>query len=208
MRRRLLLFVVVGVFTAGCNGSPPPPPPPPPPTTTIPPPPPIVPEPKDYVNLQRVERLIEQYTDYPITWQCWRDPLYVATHCSWACLDGDDPVFDMTVGDMIEFAGDGMLLDAKRESIILDLPKVNRRCNPDHPEHEPGFCGRSKVRKTREAALHAEIEIAVALAEELREVAQQDPIREVCQFDSIRGHCECRNKHGGPGQQCENGGGR
>jgi hypothetical protein len=210
MKKLLLQFVLVGIVSAACDdGSPPPPPPPPPPTSTIPipPPPPPGPEPKDYINLQRVDNLVKQYSEFSITWQCWRDPEYVARFCAWACAGGSDPIFPLTANEMLEFAMDGMTLNSKRNDFIEDLvmddgtPRVNRRCNPDHAQHRPEFCGRSEVRKTREAQLGAEIEIQIALAEELRAMAQQDPIREACPYDSIKGFCECRNENGGPARE-------
>jgi hypothetical protein len=195
MKKLLLQFVVVGIVSAACDdGSPPPPPPPPPPTTTIPEPPPPDPQPKDYINLQRVDNLVREYKAFPITYQCWRDPEYVTVYCPWGCADGSDPMFPLSANDMLEFAMDGMTLDANRirfiDALLMDdgvTPEPNRRCNPDHAQHKPEFCGRSNVRKTREAALRAEIEVNLALAEEFREMAQQDPVREVCAYDSIKG---------------------
>jgi hypothetical protein len=205
MKKILLQLVVVGIIFAACDdGSPPPPPPPPPPTTTIPEPPPM-PQPKDYVNLLRVDRLVKEYHDFPVTHKCWRDPEYVAIYCPWACADGSDPVFPLTAEEMLAFSEYGRALHDACIDIAHDLPKVNRRCNPDHPQHQPGFCGRSEVRKTREAALRADIEINIALAQELRFIAQQDPVRQICEYDSIKGFCYCRNKYGGAAKKIEGG---
>ncbi len=131
--------------------------------------------------------LTVEFERYPITWQAWRDPEHVSIYCPWACADGPEPIFPLTVYEMYEFAMDGKELERQRKNLIHDLPIVNRRCSAI-----PAFCGRSNVRKTRVESLRAEIEVQIALAEELREIAQKDPIREVCPYDSIKGLCECR----------------
>ncbi len=214
MKKIILPLVVVGIITTACDdGSPPHPPPPPPPTTTIePPPPPPPPEPKDYISISRVPRLVKEYREFPITWECWRDPEYVATYCPWGCAGGKDPMFPLDAAEMLEYAMMGMALDAARirfiDKLLMDdgiTPEPNRRCNPAHRQHRPEFCGRTNVRKVYASQLRAEIAVNLELAAELRKMAQQDPVRQICGYDSIKGWCQCRNKHGGARKNCENG---
>jgi hypothetical protein len=191
--------IVVLITLAGCQNAPPRPL--------------SSPELNDYIALQRVDNLVDEYAAFPIARRCWHDPEYVARYCPWACADGSDPVFPLSANEMLEFAMMGMALEAGRirfiDALLMDNgePKPNGRCDPEHAQYHPEFCGRSNVRKVKEAQLAAEIEINLALAEELRELAQKDGIRKVCEYDSIKGWCECRNENGGPRSRCENGDG-
>ena len=86
-----------------------------------------------------------------MTFGGWRDPLSVAANCPWAC-DGSDgpPFFEMDCGELRAYGNLGQKLVEEGEGFIIpQLRKVNRRCKETHPQHDPRFCGRSEMRKSR-----------------------------------------------------------
>ena len=120
-------------------------------------PPPDVPDPKNYINLDRVEGIINGTSTkdpgllHGMTFGGWRDPLAVVAKCPWAC-DGSDgpPFFEMDCAELTAYGNLGQeLVQEGEEFIIPQLRKVNRRCKETHPQHDPRFCGRSEMRKSR-----------------------------------------------------------
>jgi hypothetical protein len=201
------------------------------------PPPPPKADPKDYYTLTRAGTykedakhcdehtgMVQEICWDLCPWACWRDPEYVAMYCGWGCADGSDPMFPLNQAEMEEFAETGLALNQEGERWMQRLPKVNRRCNEDHPEHDPAFCGRSGVRKNdyvesviefvdrggneqtrtvpgRKPPFKIWREKFTAHSDKanvFRDLAQADPVRSVCAYDSIKGWCQCRNKNGGP----------
>lgn len=182
----------------------------------IPPPPPPSPSPEDYYMLSHAGTYVEDAVNCKehsgmvmdvcqslCPWACWRDPEHVAIHCPWGCLDGSDPLFDLTADEMLRFSQVAQELHDAGKRWMRRLPRVNRRADPSHPEYDPRFEKRSDVRKTvypdgrvPEFKLWQEAHAAHrSQAYAFRYAAQSDPIREICAYDSIRGWCECRNKY-------------
>lgn len=185
----------------------------PPPTTTVPPTttttipePPPGPPPSDYVHIKRTPHIVEELEIQLqfATWAGWRDPEYVADHCAWGCADGADPLFDVTASEMAAFAETGRHLVVEGRDLQDDLPIENRRCDPNNPKYDPRFldengkCTRSNVRKVRMTDYRTRLDGHMAIAVDMRDVAQGDPIRQTCAYDSIKGWCTCRNDAGGP----------
>lgn len=115
-------------------------------------PPPDGPEPNDYVNMDRVDDIINGTSSqnpgllHGLTFGGWRDPLFVASKCSDAVsYIGFEDQFDLE-----DFGNFGLVLASEGEDFIVpQLRRVNRRCNANHPEHDSRYCGRSEMRKTR-----------------------------------------------------------
>lgn len=158
-------------------------------------PPPVGPQPGDYVALEDVPAILRKLADsrpnigyFACAFANWRDPAYVAVHCSWACGE----IFDYSPAEMVVFSMEGQLLVEEMQSLVADLPKANRRCANGNED----FCSVSKVRKARLEAYKAAVRPHNFKASEWRDIAQRDPIRATCAYDSIRGWCECRNAEG------------
>jgi len=105
-----------------------------------------------------------------------------------------------------------MVLTREGEDFIVpQLRKVNRRCKENHPEHDPRFCGRSEMRKSRlleyrgteeEPRLDAHMEKANAartLAGRCRAELQANG---GSSFDSIAGWCQSMKLAGFSKEDC------
>ncbi|KKL52577.1 hypothetical protein LCGC14_2284080 [marine sediment metagenome] len=116
------------------------------------PPPPNVPDPAEYINLDRVDDIINGTSSrnpgllHGLTFGGWRDPLNVAAKCS----DEVEYIGFSNAGALHDFGVFGMELALEGEDFIVpQLRKVNRRCKENHPQHDLRFCGRSEMRKSR-----------------------------------------------------------
>jgi hypothetical protein len=159
--------------------------------------PPAGPDVSLYVKTKDVQDILKKIRDsrphlgyFADAYANWRDPKYVATHCTWA-LDGE--VFDISREEMLAFSEEGQTLVHEMEDIIEHLPIVNRRCDFSHPQHHIDFCQVSNVRISRLEAYKSAVRPHNIKAYEWRGIAQRDPIREVCAYDGIRGWCQCVN---------------
>ena len=117
----------------------------------------------------------------------WRASLFVARNCA-SLTDG--VVFDVSAAGLRSFGEESArLVQDGEENILPKLMEVNRRCAPNHREHDPAYCGRSEVARTR-LSLYRE-RIDANLVEKRRLEAQTD----ACEgrgdkWDSIKGFCE------------------
>ncbi len=114
-------------------------------------PPPEGPDPADYLNMDRVEAIIngsagQQSLLAGMTWAGWRDPLNVASNCP----DDVEYIGFDNAQELEDFGNTGLGLTREGEDFMIpQMRKVNRRCRETHPQHRPAFCGRSEMTKTR-----------------------------------------------------------
>ena len=176
--------------------------------------PPPAPDPADYVNLDRVDDIINGTSSrnpgllHGLTFGGWRDPLNVAANCP-------DEVEYIGFADEFklgDFGAFGMELAREGEDFIIpQLWRVNRRCKANHPKHDPRFCGRSEIRKSRlaeyrgtkeEPRLDAHIEkanVARTLAGRCRSELLAN---NGSAYDSIAGWCQSMRLAGFSKEDC------
>lgn len=166
------------------------------------PPDPDRPKPSDYVNMDRVDDIINGTSSqnpgllHGLAWAGWRDPLNVADNCP-----NDVNYIGFDSGMALRGFGDfGAELTREGEDFIIpQLRKVNRRCDASHPQHDPAFCGRSEMRKSRLKEYRGteeapRLDAHMAKANEARQLAGRclQPLRSNGGFsyDSIAGWCQ------------------
>lgn len=195
-----------------------PPPPPPDPDPG--------PKPSDYVHLSRVDEIMfwqshkwEGLFAYEpaLAWQGSRDILHVLDRCRWAFPD----VFGLTPDEGEDLAQIGAeILWETREYIgrtsnpkppsafyRLDDPSdkrsqdgaaiPNKRCDPNHEQYDPAFCGRTDVRKNVWAGFRESLLSHIKTTNLMRSIAGECQTPEpLGPFDSIAGWCTEMGKSG------------
>lgn len=177
---------------------------------------PLFADPSDYVAAARVESIVFYRTHeweglfayaMNLTWAGSRDLRDVVRRCpAWgsALLGYDDATF-------LEAADSGELLGQEtnrfiRKFWLRDEPHndrnksgeyiVNKRCDPDHEQHAPEFCGRTNVRKDVFNEFTKRLLAYNGWANGLRATAQECRWDDMGAFDSIIGWCGRMNAWG------------
>lgn len=94
---------------------------------------------------------------------------------------------------MQDFARAGAALDAEGAGFVGRLPLVNKRCNASHPEHDPRYCGRSDVLRSRLTEFRGRLTAHLEVARSLGDGLQGEP-GHGSDWDSIKGWCESQRQ--------------